>query len=81
VLGTLRRSIGARAEASRSRSARGRGARLPHLANLVELLVEREDLLEQGRRHLRGALLRPRRRQPLDREQVLDARDRLRSVR
>src|SRR5688572_2393052 len=32
-------------------------ARFPQLANLVEFLVEREDLLEQRRRHLHAALV------------------------
>ena len=52
-------------------------ARFAQLANLVELLVEREHLLEQRRRHLhRAVFVRLRRRQSFDGEQMLDARHR-----
>jgi len=59
------------------RERRGIRASVPGLADLVELLVQREYLFKQARRHLRGALVRLAERQPLDRQQVLDARDRL----
>ena len=62
---------------SRAASAAGIGAGLPLLANLVELLVQLEHFFEQRRRHLRrSASFRLRRRQPLDRQQMLDARRR-----
>ena len=47
------------------------------LADLVELLVQREHFLEQRRRHLLGRLGRTRRGEAFELQQVLDPRDRL----
>jgi hypothetical protein len=49
----------------------------PYLAHLVELLVEREHLFEQRRRHLLGALAVAAGRHPFDGQQIVDARHRL----
>src|SRR6187399_2998595 len=59
------------------RQRRRLGARLPRVANLVELLVEREHLFEQAGGHLRVALVAGAEREAFDRQQVLDARHRL----
>src|SRR6185369_9968385 len=60
------------------RERRRLGAGLPLLANLVELLVQLEYFLEEGRRHFGRSRFpfRFRRRQSFDREQVLNARRR-----
>ena len=65
-----RRSAGRAARAARATGVRRRAARA-QLADLVELLVQREHFLEQRRRHLlRGFLRRLRRRSPFELEQI-----------
>ena len=76
VVGALR--VDRRARALESRLPRlGRCPARALRADLVELLVEREDFLEQRRRYLFGRLLRTPRREAFDLEEIFDTRDRI----